>query len=209
MCMRRENVLGVSQNRTIDYVKKSGWMCFHTTSIINYLINYNYYVLIMKRKVVGMCFHTTSDLIALDTSYPMFYSSISNAGVKHWVWGNLKNKSFCLSHSPPPESLHMRLKLKMHQSHNNNKSYYLRNNTWILLRTMHSTHIYSEHLEREWENHSARVLSWWKEFSGQLLAEFQQHILSGYCMHEGFQYHLCSTHTGLQSGCLVVVAQCS
>ena len=164
--MRRENVLRVWQNRTIDYVKKTGWNVF---------------------------------------SHCKWW----NTGVKTLGMRQPENKSFCISRSPPPEGVHMRLKLKMHQSHNKDKLYYLQNNTW-----KHSTHITSEHLEWEWKNHAARVLSWWKEFSGQLLAEFQQHILSGcwvcYCVRDFSIYHLCSTHTsGWQSGWLVVVAQCS
>ena len=59
-----------------------------------------------------------------------------------------------------------------------------------------------EHLE--WENHSAWVLSWWREFSGQPLMEFWWHILSGCQVCDwGIQYHLCSTYRGLWG--LVVV----
>ena len=54
----------------------------------------------------------------------------------------------------------------------------------------------SEHLE--WENHSAWVLSWWKEFSSRPLTEFWRHILSGCQVSNwGIQYHLCSTYWGL------------
>ena len=50
----------------------------------------------------------------------------------------------------------------------------------------------------EWENYSAWVLSWWREFSSQPLTEFWQHILSGWQVcHWGIQYHLCSTYRGL------------
>ena len=60
----------------------------------------------------------------------------------------------------------------------------------------------SEHLE--WENHSAWVLSWWREFSGRPLTEFWRHILSGCQVCDwGIQYHLCSTYRGLWG--LVVV----
>ena len=48
----------------------------------------------------------------------------------------------------------------------------------------------SEHLE--WENYSAWVLSWRREFSGPPLMEFWWHVLSG-CQvcDQGIQYHLC------------------
>ena len=54
------------------------------------------------------------------------------------------------------------------------------------------------------ENHSAWVLSWRTEFSGQPLTEFWWHILSGCQVCDwGIQYHLCSTYRGLWG--LVVV----
>ena len=59
-----------------------------------------------------------------------------------------------------------------------------------------------EHLE--WENHSAWVLFWWREFSSQPLMEFRWHILSGYWVCDwGIQHHLCSACRGLWG--LVVV----
>lgn len=85
----------------------------------------------------------------------------------------------------------MRLKLKMHQSHNKDKLYYLRNNTWMRVKKK--------------KKHSAKVLMegiFWSTPSRVPTAHTE------WLLHEGFQYHLCSTgtHTGLQSGCLIVVA---
>ena len=60
--------------------------------------------------------------------------------------------------------------------------------------------IYSE------QNHSAWVLSWWREFFGRLLTEFWWHILSGYwTCNWDIQYHLRSTYGELWG--LVVVRQ--
>ena len=82
---------------------------------------------------------------------------------------------------------------------------------WISMTCKHTAaYIYfqlearcSEHLE--WENHSAWVLSWWREFSGQPLTEFWWHILSGCQVCDwGIQYHLCSTYRRLWG---LVVAQ--
>ena len=69
---------------------------------------------------------------------------------------------------------------------------------------------YSQHLE--WENHSAWVLSWQREFAGRPLTEFWRHILSGCQVCDwGIQYHLCSIYRGLWgwwlSGCRSSLAE--
>ena len=81
--------------------------------------------------------------------------------------------------------------------------------TFLYFRLITSKFIYfqrearcSEHLE--WVNHSAWVLSWWREFSGRPLMEFWWHILGGCQVCDwGIQCHLCSTYRGLWG--LVVV----
>ena len=51
----------------------------------------------------------------------------------------------------------------------------------------------SEYLE--WKNHLAWALSWWREFSGQPLMVFWQHMLSGCQVCDwDIQSHLCSTY---------------